>query len=798
MMGKRYILLLLALLAACSPMEIPDQVRNDDKEVRNDGALVPVSLSLDVAPVSSFGEAPATKADVLHEPDEDHLAGDALLAEVKTLTLLQFRYPKVDPTAEPPVTETDSDPLKAELVGWQYVDDYAAFLAASESFSLVASSDKYYNIIWAVANTSGRVPYVPDDPNDPEGPTTFGNFLERQNSSVLDETLGGSDLWFTVDDGIDQHAYLRMNGSVVLTDGVALGTAVPVSLKRNCAKIVVNVTNNTPGSIGDAGKVVLEQVQLQQVNRKYYYLTEFAAALSPLNFSNYEVYSPQKANRFDLPVADFTADQTSAGATQTFTFYVPANERGVAALNTREHTKNLHAPAGATRFCIYAHYGTDKPVTYTYYLGKDLISDFNLEPNGKYTYNITLTEKGDPVVDARVEDQAEIRFETDANSYLLNPPTRDGQSFVYAFPVRRAAVFWNAPGTNMGLYDANNGSEGDPYDVVPVDPLLETTPWTASVLWKSVTGYVSDDDFLVSSSGQGFNPDNPTGAAGHQPWIRIRVRSGMSGNALVAVKNAAGTVLWSWYLWITDYNPNVRMTPVAGVYIYDVPGGALHRYNGARWQSGEYVFAMDRNYGAPAASGTRAQTSGQFFDYGRRTPSAAKQDVNQSSTGSIRGSVQHPRRFYRSWDLMTKDNHLLAVSSLGLLDPKYNQHGGDYCEAGKSIYDPCPPGWQTPPNTAVWNGFTFSGGDGKTLSWVPNTGSEGALYYPEGYARREQTGSIFFPATGSWRNFSGVVNDGVIIWLTTMQSGVQYRIQSGSVSTNNQGSSAPVRCIRLH
>ena len=80
----------------------------------------------------------------------------------------------------------------------------------------------------------------------------------------------------------------------------------------------------------------------------------------------------------------------------------------------------------------------------------------------------------------------------------------------------------------------------------------------------------------------------------------------------------------------------------------------------------------------------------------------------------------------------------------------------------------------------------------------PDHDAFSALYYPEGYARREQTGSIYFPAAGSWRNFSAVVNDGVIIWLTTMQSGVNYRIQSGSVSTNNQGSSAPVRCIRLH
>lgn len=777
MMGKRLILFLPFLLAACTQLDRVPGTAGD----AGDRTLVPVSLTLEVPPMSCGTQD--TKADVLHEPDEDHLTGDALLAEVKSLTLLQFEW-------------QDDDPLTARLVGWQYVDDYASFLAAGESFSLVASTRR--NTIWVVANTRGRVPYVPDDPDDPEGPTTFGGFLERQNYSVLDDAMGGEDVWYSLEAGGDRHRYLRMNGSTVLTDGVGLGTPVPVSLKRNCAKVTVRITNNTPGSLGDESKVVIEQVQLQQVNRRYYYLTAFAAGLSPLEFSQYEVYTPHKADRYDLPAADFTTDQSAAGATQSYTFYVPANERGVNALNTREHTKNLHAPAGATRLCIYARYGADKPVTYTYYLGADLVSDFNLKPNGKYVFNIALTEKGDPVADARVDDQAEIRFETDANSYLLNPPARDGKSFVYAFPVRRAAVFWNAPGTNMGLYDANNASEGDPYDVVPVEPLLETTAWTASVLWQNISGYVSDEDFLLTTSGKGFSPDNPTGAAGHQPWIRVRVRSGMSGNALVAVKNAAGTVLWSWHLWITDYNPNVRMTPVAGTYIYAVPGGALHRYNGAKWRSGEYVFVMDRNYGAPVASGTRAQTTGHYYDYAHKTPSAAKLEVNQTSTGSIRGSVQHPRRFYRGWDSKTLDNKLLALSPAGLQDPKCSQHGGDYCEAGKSIYDPCPPGWQVPPDVSVWNGFTYGGGDNKTLSWIPDTGSEGVLYYPEGYARREQTGSIYFPASGRWWNFSGGINVGECLWMFTMRRGAQFRINTNSTSTDNQGTSTPVRCLRLH
>ena len=37
----------------------------------------------------------------------------------------------------------------------------------------------------------------------------------------------------------------------------------------------------------------------------------------------------------------------------------------------------------------------------------------------------------------------EIVFASDANSYMLKPPTGAGQTRTYKIPVRRAAVFWD-------------------------------------------------------------------------------------------------------------------------------------------------------------------------------------------------------------------------------------------------------------------------------------------------------------------------------------------------------------------
>ena len=381
-MKRTSIIAFLLALAACNPAAL----RPDGPE-RGEGESVSVALHLGVAPLDPG--TPDTKVD--REPDLD---GGADWQEIRNVALMQFEW-------------VDDDPdhvLQALLVGQkQYFDHWSETgLEIGENFALVKSDRK--NTVLAFANIAK------DDISFPVG-TTLGSFLEGMNASTID---GLDDIWYTAGDD----RYLRMSGSVVL-DGVDFGSEVgsassPLQLKRNCAKVVVQVKNEAPAA----------------------------------------------ENLEEIP------------ADGTLTYYIPANLRG---RNTSgsQYDKNRHAPLGATCFRIYATYGADDtPVCYTYYLGADLVSDFNVEPNRKYTYELTLTRKGDPSYDSRIEDLAEQRFAIDANCYLLHPPKLDWQTRYYAFPVRRAAVFWNAPHTNMGVYDAAR------QDTAPFT-LEETTAWTA-------------------------------------------------------------------------------------------------------------------------------------------------------------------------------------------------------------------------------------------------------------------------------------------------------------------------------
>ena len=785
--------LLLGLLG-CSPLDgIPGQVGEDGR------VLVPVTLSLAVAP-----EEPATKGSF--DPDEP---GYDASAAIKTVTVLQF--------------EKDEEGDGYTRVGNQVCYDYASVVSGDENIALVTSMRE--NIIFVIANAT--------DPGletiHLSGHGSLDDFLTGQNGNLLSSlgSLDGTGIWYVPDGGADR--YLRMSAAVKV-DGVTLGTTIgtsgsPLYLKRNCAKLVIHLKNTSAVS---SDPVTVGTVQLRDINRLYHYVTNIPDGL-PVAFA--DPYSPQTPRRFDNDEELFPVEYNASGDTQTYTYLVPANLRGTVA-NDVQTDKNRHAPQGATRFCVYATGGSPaKNITYTYYLGANLTSDFNLEPNGKYEFTIDLTEQGDSASDTRIGDPSEVRFGLDANCFMLNPPDREGASTTFSIPVRRAAVFWNRTDTNMGVYGAGEGD--DAYT------LRETDTWSAHLVWNQVTyangDPVADADLLVTASGTGFDPNNPAS----QACIQVRVASGMKGNAVVAIrKTSAPTnddILWSWHLWVTDYDPYVKMTPLAGNYIYAVPDGEIHRYGGTNWNTDAYyadAFMMDRNLGAEVVVGDPRQhvpRNGLYYEWGRKDPlpnAIIENGIEGNATGeppqgpdvdpklakdNVLYAIRHPVQFISGvenggWTIFKTEGTVL-VSETTWMDPRIGQHGADHCEAGKSVYDPCPYGWQVPKH-GTWSDFTSA-----TTEFDRPAAPEGQYYYPEGYDPLAPKGRILIPASGIkgyyWTNGrSNDVGNGGRLWSDTPIVGrwqaqyYSYTYPSIGWYWNGyylycHGNGVAVRCIRL-
>ena len=785
-MRKLYFLASAGLLVAalsCTREELSVDESGD--------GLERVSVTLNLKIHSYEDGTPETKT--IQEPEESGVTSDSQIAN---FLVLQF----------------DGVTSSAFPVGGQLYFDHWP-LTSEEKVTLVASDAP--NTVIVLANTFGRLSITSG--------TTLGTFLEQDYTTISD--LSGIFTRKGEDD------YIRMSGSKYLAT-ITAGSSVDITLKRNVAKIVVNVSNISTGE--DA--VTISKAHLEEINGKYYYLTHIAPELkaedASLAFT--DPYSSVYPRRFDNDQEDFT------GPSQTYTYYVPANLRGTTS-NTAQYNKGNGAPVGATKFRLFGTYGaSNTPINYTYYLGGNLTNDFNIRPNYKYTYNITINSKGDANYDYRIEDMGEVKFATDANCYMLHPPEVSGQSRIYAIPVRRAAVFWNDPTDSAHPGGVYGGSTLDGYTNCVLDG---SSSWTAEVLWSDFQ--LDPSQFLQVSSGTGFDPTNPAHTA---PYFKVKVDSGMKGNVVVAMKLNNSNILWSWHLWITEYDPDKYVVSENNKYIYGVQNGEIHRYNTSVWNAGGIYasgFAMDRNLGALTVTPGSPLSFGLFYQFGRKDPfvnnsqghqnkfylngignevvaigtgDSSTRRVTLSGTGTagnknVRYSVANPMIFIynedgNNWTVTSDDlgDRGGTGENKGCLwnDPKFQEHAGDQItlEPHKSIYDPCPPGWKVP----IYGSYENFNADSR-WGW----GVQGLIYYPRNLENAETTGSIFFPAGGYRSNnqnssytYGGIYSSGTLgfYWTATPNTSSSANILylgQGSVIpwySNDRAFGCSVRCVR--
>ena len=211
------------------------------------------------------------------------------------------------------------------------------------------------------------------------------------------------------------------------------------------------------------------------------------------------------------------------------------------------------------------------------------------------------------------------------------------------------------------------------------------------------------------------------------------------GNAVIAAKDANGTILWSWHIWFTDE-----------------PQGQEYFNNAGTM--------MDRNLGATSAEPGDVGALGLLYQWGRKDPFLGSSSISDeveaksttswpsavesdSSNGTIEYATSHPTTFI-SRNGYNKDWYYTGSSST-------DNSRWTTSDKPKSIYDPCPQGWRVPNggSDVVWSkalgsyspftdsslynstneGINFSGKfGGASTIWYPVTGcrdgSGGSLY----------------------------------------------------------------------
>ena len=203
------------------------------------------------------------------------------------------------------------------------------------------------------------------------------------------------------------------------------------------------------------------------------------------------------------------------------------------------------------------------------------------------------------------------------------------------------------------------------------------------------------------------------------------------GNAVIAAKDASGTILWSWHIWLTD-------EPEGQVY-----------YNNAGTM-------MDRNLGATSATPGDVGALGLLYQWGRKDPflgsSSISDEVVAKSTITWPSAVSSA--FSSAGNVIINGTIAYATANPTTFIT-YNSSNFDWyytgssstdntrwttLESTKSIYDPCPAGWRVPDG-------------GKNGVWSRALGSSSSF-----------TQSSLYDSTNEGMNFSGKFGSASTIW----------------------------------
>lgn len=439
-------------------------------------------------------------------------------------------------------------------------------------------------------------------------------------------------------------------------------------LNPNMAKITAKITNNSAES-----KVM--GVRLKNVAKNVVY------AQNALNKSGNFVAEKNGQNEEQYLEYDMETLEIATGESQTISWYVPQNKQG-------DGNRTNAAPKYATYIEIdgvkmpnyitsaYKVYPgvNDNNVSY------ENLTDFNIKADTIYNLDVTITDDGisSDVSNGYKPDNdlasAKVKLPPNSNCYMIHPlGDKISGVTVYELPIDRINEFWR---------DIKNNVDKS---------LAPDSEWQMEVIWQDIKNrsihfcdaygnYSTTNGASDIYHGNGLNPVYFTLDPGTMA-VTGNVHEDIYGNVLVGVKKIVDGVvqdgyLWSWHLWITDYNPDmapafsssnklyatnatsgksidlqgaVYATPSTD-YFADTKNVTLN-YNGdvsydgnvqhyhseyfslwnnstssVLWDNGAYSdkWIMDRNLGSQASNVAQIQypleSWGMYYQFGRKDP----------------------------------------------------------------------------------------------------------------------------------------------------------------------------------
>lgn len=517
--------------------------------------------------------------------------------------------------------------------------------------------------------------------------------------------------------------------------------------------------------------------------------------------------------------------------------YVPQNIRPDSEhpVNGGAKTKTNNAPPKAT----YISFGLTRaadgvPVNVNVFPGGDQDSDpedsvpdggaidagkdnaygcYKILANAHYTEKVTINPSSldkyisDELADSRVIEK--IRQTITSNCYILNPLTSVKNAYFnyasmreeyYSLPVvARVNEAWTGQNSNNLLGADDEWKMEVIWQDVPGRQVFFSES-SGLKAWKNAYGTLVNNGNDVANN-VSYAPEYYGKGNGENGFVNVYVKKESQserteGNVLIGLRkktgedangnNEYGPVIWSWHLWVTDYNPDAAggwssnsgfSSNVNGDTNDDgVSDAKVFHYK--FWTTGngyDYEWIMDRHLGAlgwrPAgmfglsANSTEHEAYGLYYQWGRKDPFPAQRllnnmyykNQNTSPSGysnynvseivlyDISGEVNSGISIKGSSGLPADNNiyttalaptQLYNVQDITIYDgQRWNHPSGKEWPSGtpdqdivglystvqgtKTLFDPCPAGWELPDVNAYLgsssaNGFVYSTSSNKS------------------------------------------------------------------------------------
>lgn len=398
------------------------------------------------------------------------------------------------------------------------------------------------------------------------------------------------------------------------------------------------------------------------------------------------------------------------------------------------------------------------------------------------TYNKVLqdaTAKGTEAIPYNLSNtNGSADIQNTANSYLISAPGWYRIPLVYGNAVKNGTSnesSYKATVTGSSVLTTFKDHAGADITSPYINVQNQSSPATqASIVWTDQSGIVEANSLKIEGSGE-------------NSFVKFRIPADKikNGNAVIAVKNAAGTIMWSWHLWFA-HSDALDPIPVKNhqgtIYNFSKQtlGFAYRQWSGSAYEQTRIarlkIEQTVANNGQKQVAyidikqtpGGKKEVSATIYQNGRKD---AMPGISKVSDGeykiadgpqNIATVIQNPNTFYKN-----------AVSPYAVYNESYYNYWANNCNTAtwtaekvtKTVYDPCPAGFALPTKEA-FTGFTTTGKSSSTSSEFNVSGGYDLGWY---FKSSTEGNTVYFPSTG-WRGY----NSGVIV-------------QAGNTFMNAQG-----------